>query len=82
MTGQTTSPLIVTADGVEVHEGDRVFSHYTCTWGVIQNAKGWATPDTPLRPNEDIWFDFVQDDGKVDLLNGERIASKKPAWMN
>lgn len=65
---------IITADGHEVKEGDRVFSHYTMSWGVITN---------PLASfgNDDPWFDFVQDSGKKDYLNGERIAKNKPSWI-
>lgn len=67
--------LIITADNQEVYEGDRVFSHYTCTWGVIRNAHNWA--------GDGVWFDFVDEDtGKRSLLNGERICTKKPAWMS
>jgi len=65
---------ITTADGHVVKEGDRVFSHYTCTWGVIENPKQWSE-------EEGVWFDFRQDDGKAHLLNGDRIAKNEPEWM-
>jgi len=64
---------IVTADSVIVKEGDKVFSHYTCTWGTIQNPQDWGG---------DIWFDFIDEAGKIDLLNGDRICKEKPRWMN
>ena len=66
--------MIKTADGYKVNEGDRVFSHYTMTWGTIREAKDWGD-------NNGIWFDFVDDDGKRTLLNGERICKNKPAWI-
>lgn len=65
---------IRTADGKTVREGDRVFSHYTCTWGVITKPREWG--------GDGVWFDFVQDGGKSDLLNGDRICTVKPAWMS
>lgn len=61
---------VTTDDGVQLSEGDRAFSHYTCKWGVIGgiDANGW--------------FDFLQDDGTTEFLNGQRIAARKPTWMS
>ena len=79
----TEELIITTEDGKQVKNGDRVFSHYTCTWGVISDAKVWGRGgDVLTDPKIDIWFDFTDDNGKRDLLNGERIATYKPAWMD
>jgi hypothetical protein len=64
---------ILTADGRVMREGDRVFSHYTCTWGVIRNI---------TTTFGDPWFDFEEEGGKKTLLNGDRVCKDKPAWMN
>jgi hypothetical protein len=72
---------ILTDDGKTVHEGDTVFSHYTCKWGVITNAKDTRYDDSAINPHQDVWFDLKYDDGTSDYLNGQRIATHKPAWM-
>ena len=60
---------VITEDGVVKHEGDRAFNYYDGKWGVIG------------RIDDSGWFDFRHDDGSRTLLNGARIANKKPAWM-
>ena len=73
---------IKTADKKIVNEGDKVFSHYTMSFGIIENAKEWGKGDgEPIDIETDIWFDFVAEDGKRDLLNGERICKEKPSWI-
>jgi hypothetical protein len=62
---------VITADGVELKCGDRAFNYYDCKWGRIEKIR-----------TDDTWFDFRHDDGTLTSLNGERIASKKPSWMN
>ena len=57
---------VITVDGHPKSEGDRVFSVYTGTYGVIRNIR------------EDGWFDFVQDDGQIEYLNGVRISHWVP----
>jgi hypothetical protein len=62
-----------TADGKPVKTGDRVFSHYTMTDGVIGEQRG--APD---------WFTFEDGFGN-DMLDGSRIVSlehaRKMGWL-
>lgn len=82
--GPTTTkdrgPVIISDDGKEMREGDRAFSVYTMTWGIIKNVKEHPTGET-IDPRRDLWFDFVQENGKTDYLNGQRIGSYKPGWV-
>ncbi len=60
---------ILTADGVEVGDGDRVFNYYDGAWGTITNI------DPPNSyTNGDPWFTLKQDDGSRATLNGERVC--------
>lgn len=58
----------MSADGHPFFEGDRMFSHYTMTTGLVR------------RVADDGWFNFDGDDGKTSILNGERVAKFQPAW--
>jgi len=58
---------IYTADNVKVHVGVRVFNYYDGEWGTI----------TGPMDNEG-WFDFTADSGRVKALNGERICTYNP----
>lgn len=55
-----------TEDGVDVKIGDRVYNYYDMEPGVIESFAG-NMPDP--------WFDVRHDDGKVSVLNGQRICS-------
>jgi hypothetical protein len=60
-------PKIVTEDGVTVNEGDRVYNYYDMKPCVI-------VPNT-IRMMPDAWFDTEDDNGKVSVLNGQRICT-------
>jgi hypothetical protein len=57
---------IYTADNVVVHKGDRVYNYYDCEWGTITS-----------EMDQEGWFDFTNERGRVRGLNGERISSVK-----
>jgi hypothetical protein len=60
----------LTADGVKIEKGSRVFNYYDCKWGVV----------TELNTHDE-WFELQHDDGTTALLNGQRVSSVKPSWM-
>ena len=61
---------VQTADGATVKTGDRVFNYYDCEWGVIGTI------------HADGWFYFRgESDDHHRLLNGERVAIRKPSWV-
>jgi hypothetical protein len=56
-------PVVKTADGRLVTEGDRVFNYYDGEWGTVG------------RVGSDGWFDHIREDGtRGALLNGERVC--------
>lgn len=57
--------IILTEDGVQVQESDRVFNYYDHKAGVIR----------PSSRDRDDWFYVDHDDGTSALLNGSRICS-------
>jgi len=79
---------IRTADGFDVHEGDRVFNYYDGKWGVIERIDEWAQPDTmrgqnsstPVEEWSNHWFTHRSDDGGQTSLDGSRIAKKQPRF--
>jgi hypothetical protein len=52
------------ADGTEFWQGDRMFNYYAMQAGTV----------VAVRPTHDGWFDFRNDDGSRDILNGERVC--------
>ena len=60
----TATSTIRTADGTALFPGARAFNHYDMKSGTISTA-----------PTTYGWFDFIEDDGHVCLLNGERIIT-------
>jgi hypothetical protein len=67
-----------TEDGATVKEGDRVYNYYDMKPGYIK-------PNS-IRMMPDPWFDVVHDNGKVSVLNGQRICTlayaKRMGWPN
>ncbi len=59
---------VVTEDGKDVNEGDRVFNYYDMKWGVIRN----------VEAGDDPWFDVMHEDGTKAYLNGSRISTFDP----
>ena len=79
----TTTQIITTADLVQLTEGDRAFNHYDCKPGRIGRIDSSPQPDTlagqnsstPVEQWSNYWFDFIEDDGHVTILDGSRICS-------
>ena len=63
---------IVTEDGQDVNEGDRVFNYYDMKWGTIAN----------VEAGDDPWFDVLQEDGTKAYLDGSRISTFDPREKN
>jgi len=61
---------IRTEDGVIVHAGDRVYNYYDMEPGHIESGS-----HSLMINGGDIWFDFKADNGRVSILNGQRICS-------
>jgi len=55
---------IRTADGVTVHNGDRVWNYYDLQWVTIVE-----------EPDNEGWFYVRDDNGGLKTLNGERISA-------
>lgn len=74
---------IITADGVEVTEGDRAFNFYDMKAGTIGHIDIWPQPDTmkgqdsstPREEWTNHWFNFLHDDGTRTSLDGSRICT-------
>lgn len=58
-----------TTDGVPVEIGLRVFTT-DMKWGTVDE-----------EPDFEGWFHVKYDDGGKAVLNGERVASRKPGWV-
>lgn len=70
-TVRTTIPKkIVTSNGREAQEGDRLYNYYDCKWGVIERMN-----------DHDDWFTFRHDDGTASVLNGQRVSTYKPEMI-
>lgn len=73
-------PRMKTADGVKITEGGRYFNYYDMYWVTVQFDSGTGGPNGEYW---DGWFRTTMDDGgNGPLLNGERMSSVKPAWVN
>lgn len=78
-----------TADGGEITDGVRLFNYYDCFWVEVHFADMDSEFTGIGAKHWDGWFDTrrVNDDGTVGgprsgpMLNGERMAVRKPAWM-
>ena len=73
-----TLPSILTEDGVLVDEGDFVYNYYDMWPGTIvagTKTLNGQRDNEPLNRNQHIWFDLRADDGRVAMLNGQRICS-------
>jgi hypothetical protein len=78
---------IVTADGVEVSEGDQAFNYYDHKPGRIGRIDERPQPDTlkgqdsstPMEEWSNHWFTFLHDDGSRTSLDGSRICSVQHA---
>lgn len=83
MNHDATNLPIITADGVELTEGDRAFNYYDHKAGVIQHIDAHPQPDTlkgqntstPMNEWSNHWFTFLHDDGSRTSLDGSRICS-------
>lgn len=66
----------VTADGVAITPGLRVFNYYDRQWGTVCRHQFMRT--APLAPGGRFfegWYDVAREgDGSVSMLNGERLA--------
>lgn len=85
---------IITADGVEVTEGDKAFNYYDHKAGTLGHIDHHAQPDTakgqdsstPMNEWSNHWFNFLHDDGTRTSLDGSRICSlahaRRQGWVN
>lgn len=81
-------PTVRTEDGVEVAEGDTVFDYYSMAVGVVGKIEGERTDEfhsSEMQGSTNPWFDVIHEDGKHQLLNGQRIcsvdAAKRKGWL-
>lgn len=64
---------VVLADGHKARCGDRVYNYYDGWYGVLGCIDRIEREDDP-------WVHLTRDDGRYQLLNGERMCLRRPAW--
>jgi len=79
---------IKTEDGVMLEPGDRAFNYYDMKLGYIHPTRemtDYTAAGHETNPNQDLWFDFMHDEGGVAILNGQRICSirfaERKGWI-
>jgi hypothetical protein len=66
---------IITEDRAIVNFGDKAYNYYDMKPGTIGRIH--APYNDGADKNQDIWFDFVHDDGsQTSMLNGQRICTR------
>lgn len=67
-------PRMLTADGVKITDGGRLWNYYDCKWVTVEFGDSMSL--SPTGEYWDGWFTVVDEDGNRSTLNGERMASK------
>lgn len=66
--GEPNPEWLITEDGHQFENGDRLFNYYDGLWGTVK-----SEPD-PYSG----WFDFEHDDGRRTTLNSVRVSKQEP----
>ena len=77
-----TDPRYRAEDGARITDGKRMFNYYDGYWVIVQITGTSAHPEHPYHATWDGWFETKKEDGsRGPILNGQRLAGSKPAWM-
>lgn len=78
----STDPRYRAEDGAPITHGAKMFNYYDGYWVTIEIENTSADPESPYHETWDGWFYTTKEDGsRGPILNGQRLAGRKPAWM-
>jgi len=77
-----TDPRYVAEDGAPITDGARMYNYYDGYYVTIKISGTSADPASPYHATWDGWYNTEREDGtRGPILNNQRLAGAKPAWM-